>query len=159
MNGATYCQALKWKHVDYTVREEVVSSQRFGIKRMRGNEFETMVGGIDFPDQVSGRKEMQSVHNYDILSNPHYCDLLLYVPCIIPKRSAFVISPYRDVHMRVYAADLVRSVLDLPYLPQPLAQKFEFSVEYMATLSQGKRKMEKIESLVDFNDRLNSAQS
>ena len=117
LNGATYCQALKWKHVDYTVREEVVSSQRFGIKRMRGNEFETMVGGIEFPDQVTGRKEMQSVHNYDILSNPHYVDLLLYVPCILPKRSAFVISPYRDVHMRVYAADLVRSVLDLPYLP------------------------------------------
>ena len=26
LNGATYCEALKWKHIDYTIREEVVST-------------------------------------------------------------------------------------------------------------------------------------
>ena len=49
---------------------------------------------------------------------------LLYVPTQVPLRSAFVISPYKDVNLRVYAADLVRVVLDLPYLPESMARKY-----------------------------------
>lgn len=47
-------------------------------------------------------------------------------------RSAFVISPYSSVDLRVYSADLVRCIIDLPYVPESVAKNFEFSVEYMA---------------------------
>lgn len=108
-----------------------------------------------------------------MLSNPEYIDKLMYVPCIVPKRSAFVISPHKNVNLRVYSADLVRSVLDLPYMPKSIAQKFEFSVEYMAILNmeqekkkqvenakkEGRRQMRKYESMESINNRAESAQS
>ena len=58
LNGATYCQALKWKHIDYTIREEVVGTQRFGIERLRALEFDQVVGGVDFSDEVDAKKEL-----------------------------------------------------------------------------------------------------
>lgn len=134
LNGTPYVEALKWKSIDYWIREEVVSSQRLGIERLKAISLESLVGGAQIPDDANARKALQSVHNYDILSNPEYIEKLLYVPCIIPMRSAFVISPHRNVNLRVYAADLVRSVLDLPYLPMSVAREFEFSVEFMARM-------------------------
>ena len=58
-------------------------------------------------------------------------------------RSAFAISPYKNVNLRVYSSDLVRCVLDLPYLPESVARRFVFSAEYMAREIDMEKDMEK----------------
>ena len=58
-------------------------------------------------------------------------------------RSAFAISPYKNVNLRVYSADLVRCVIDLPYFPESVARRFVFSAEYMAREIDMVKDMEK----------------
>ena len=58
LNGATYCEALKWKHIDYTIREEVVSTQRFGFARLHALEFDQVVGGVEYSEEVDAKKEL-----------------------------------------------------------------------------------------------------
>lgn len=67
------------------------------------------------------RPKLQGVHNYDILSNPYYCDKYLYTPAVYPLRSKFVISPYavddpKAKDLRIQSANLVRLVVDFPYM-------------------------------------------
>ena len=84
---------LKWKRIDYWIREEVVSCQRLGIDHLKSIAFENLIEAEVTHEDYKG-KVLHSIHNYDILSNQEYHDKLLYVPCVIPMRSAFVISPY-----------------------------------------------------------------
>ena len=129
-NKCKFYEVLKWKRIDYWIREEIVSSQRLGIERLKCIAFENLVQAT-FEDYASG-KILHSLPNYDILSNNDYARDLIYVPCIVPLRSSFSISPYSSVDMRVYSSDLVRCIIDLPYVPESVAKEFEFSVEYLA---------------------------
>ena len=61
---------------------------------------------------------LQGVHNYDILANPEYQEKFGYVPCVYPNRDEYVISHYRDPEMRTHCADLVRVVINLPYMKE-----------------------------------------
>ena len=118
-----------------------MSSQRLGIDSLKSIAFENLVAA-ELEYHGDGSKVLHSFHNYDRLTNPQICYDLLYVPTQVPLRSAFVISPYKDVNLRVFSADLVRVVLDLPYLPESMARKYEFNCEYMAAHVEAKDAIE-----------------
>ena len=81
------------------------------------------------------------MHNYDILTNPIYSDRFLYTPQSYPERHEYIISPYKDAHLRNYSSDLVRLVADLAYLPrsQALAVKFDEKSIFLSMVQQRKR--------------------
>ena len=60
------------------------------MKRINASEnFEALV----FAESNKDRR-LRSVHNYDILANPIYSDRFMYVPCVYPRRSDYVVSEY-----------------------------------------------------------------
>lgn len=77
--------------------------------------------------------KLQGVHNYDILANPFYAERYLYTPCVYPKRSTYAISKYKKGYseLRKASHDLVRIVVDLPYMSMKRAREMDFNVEYI----------------------------
>ena len=75
---------------------------------------------------------LQGVHNYDILANPEYAEKFHYIPCIYPNRDEYVISRYKDKEMRTHCVDLVRMVINLPYLKTEKARELEFTPKYIS---------------------------
>ena len=83
------------------------------------------------------------MHNYDILANPEYAEKFHYIPCVYPNRDEYVISRYKDTEMRTHCVDLVRIVINLPYLKKEKAKKMEFNPEYIEREFQEKQKNDK----------------
>ena len=82
------------------------------------------------------RPKLQGVHNYDILSNPFYAEKYLYIPAVYPVRAKFAISKYLDEKhkdKRLHSTNLVRYVIDLPYVHYKRARRMEFNTEYLAS--------------------------
>ena len=59
--------------------------------------------------------------NYDVLANPFYRDSFVYTPCDIELRAYFAITEFPDLERRLNTFDIVRLVIDLPYLPRKRA--------------------------------------
>ena len=57
LNQATYVEALKWKQIDYWIREEVVSCQRLGIEHLKAIAFENLVEA-DIANDPDGKKAL-----------------------------------------------------------------------------------------------------
>ena len=129
-NTVTYFESLNWKNREWWIREEIVATERLKMNTSLKNfAFDKLLG---FAYEGKKTKKLQYVPNYDILANQDYFDKLLYVPCILPIRSAYTISSYKNPLVRVASSDLVRIAVDLPYLPDDKAREFEFSTEYLA---------------------------
>lgn len=75
---------------------------------------------------------MLNTSSYDVLQNQLYEDRFLYIPCFVPMRSDFAISPYKNVEMRTHAVDLVRCSLDFAFMPESEALQLEFSPQYFS---------------------------
>ena len=66
-----------------------------------------------------------------MLSNPYYQDAYAYIPARYPKRGSYAISEYKDKRVRKIAFDMVRLVVDLPYLPAERARAMVFNTPYL----------------------------
>ena len=124
------------------IREEAVCTERLGMPCLTQKSFQELclaqvgdalkkkrkvVGEYKKPDRLQG------VHNYDILANPLYAEKYHYIPCVYPNRDEYVISRYKDPEMRTHCVDLVRIVINLPYLKEEQARAVEFTPEYIET--------------------------
>ena len=69
LNESSFVDALKWQKIEFWIREEVVSSQRLGIDRLKPIALENLLEA-QIPEDDSSMNKLQSIHNYDILTNP-----------------------------------------------------------------------------------------
>ena len=58
-------------------------------------------------------------------------DAYAYVPCSFKKRDLYAVSEYKNKHLSKLSFDLVRLVIDLPYLSEAKARDLVFSTEYL----------------------------
>ena len=121
-----FFNTLKNKDREFWFREEVISQQRIGLKRMQDRSLKELVSAPKLQYKLN---RLRGVQNYDILTNPLYSDRFLYTPCCYHKRADYTISEYRDPYMKVYSCDIVRLACDLAYLPRSQAKELEFSEE------------------------------
>lgn len=61
------------------------------------------------------KKFLQSTPNYDILSNPQYREMFLYVPAATPNRTKHIVSIYMKKEMKRHSCDIVRMCIDMAY--------------------------------------------
>ena len=120
----TFYEVLKRKTREFWINEEVVASERYGLKRMSPQNFFQLVN-LGKKEQNGRLTTLQGVHNYDILSNQIYQDKLLYVPCVYPQRSQYVISQFKQNNLRTQSTDYVRLSCDLAYLPETKARELD----------------------------------
>ena len=88
------------------------------------------------------------------MANPEYAEKFHYIPCIYPNRDEYVISRYKDPEMRTHCVDLVRLVINLPYLKEAKAREIEFSPEYIEQWQSNKTGKEKEELSSNFKFNL-----
>ena len=67
------------------------------------------------------------IHNYDMLTETKYQNDFAYFPCLFPNRGLYAISQNTNKNARKLSFDLVRLVIDLPYVPTETAKRLEFS--------------------------------
>lgn len=84
---------------------------------------------------------MNSVHNYNILSNQTWYDKYMYIPYNVPKveRANRVVSMYKDEKLKLLSLDVVRCVSDLAYMPEEFAKDMEFNPIYLERIRKDKK--------------------
>lgn len=55
----------------------------------------------------------------------------MYQPYIVPNRSEYIVSVYKDQEMRKLSVDLVQAMSDLAFMPTGKAQDLVFHPEYL----------------------------
>ena len=101
------------------------------MERLKSKSFEDLVVMEKEAAERTNKPMLLGIANYDILSDPTYQDYYAYIPCSHPKRAQYAISEYKDKQARKLSFDLVRLVIDLPYLPLDRATDLDFSTEYL----------------------------
>ena len=128
-----YFDVLKKKTRQHWIKEEHECSVKLEMPRLKPEVFLDLRNTKDTALNKN-RPKLQGIHNYDILSNPFYAEKYLYIPAIYPVRSKFAISRYtheKDKDKRIHSTNLVRYVVDLPYLHYKRAKEMEFNTEYL----------------------------
>ena len=78
-----FWEVLKKKQREYWLKEEYLCSYELEIPRLKQDMFNELAS-IQDDETNKSRPRLQGVHNYDILSNPFYCDKYLYTPNAYP---------------------------------------------------------------------------
>jgi len=79
------------------------------------------------------KRTLQGVHTYDLMRNPHYSEAFQYVPVSVPKgctRAEYIIDDDDNEENDLAQSDLVKLVLNLPYMTEKRQKDFEFSTEW-----------------------------
>ena len=127
----TFFNVLAGKQRKSWIKEEMICRSRLSMERLNQQSFESLVTK-DSHFKRKDKPKLQDIHNYDLLSDPKYQDEFVYVPAERAKRRAdCAISQYKNKSIRKLAFDVVRLVVDMPYLPEERAKNLKFHTKYL----------------------------
>ena len=113
------------------LREDVVNRDRNRLSMLDIGSFCELVKAEEKSKTVTQSEHLVGWHNYDPLMDNWYCERLLYLPCWYPDRKYFALPSSQEDEMKKTSFDLVRMVMNLPYLPEERALRMEFNVDYL----------------------------
>ena len=96
-NDRSFAESLKWKKSFQWVREAVVAHELLGIDSIEPHAFDQLIRAsltqqTAKDENVKAESYLQSLPNYDMLSNYEYGSKYLYVPCVFPTRGSVAVS-------------------------------------------------------------------
>jgi len=122
-----YWATLDEEDHKWSLREEENTRQALKISILTDDQFDRLKSRT-----MTTGKTLQGVHSYDILANPLYLDDFQYVTAAEDDRAEMIIDDDDDEGNDAAQSDLVRLALNLAYMNEDTARRFQFDKNSMS---------------------------
>ena len=131
-----YWRTLDKDDRNWALSEEKNVRENLGMKLLTDDQFNALQEA-----EETERKKLQGVHSYDILANPLYYDDFNYVQAAEEKRGEKIIDDDENEENNAAQSDLVRIGLNLAFMTEDKALKFEFNNDWLTDIVQKNKKV------------------